>query len=142
MNQDLKDVYLQWICSLKSPATIHRYKVALDRFSTSIWQCKPYEVEMIKWQELSRQIVSESFLEPIKETSVKLATISGYFSAVRSYLAFLNRSEMVQNQQIDLSKFELRYYEALPSKKELESRLIAMEREIKAIKGMLEKYQN
>lgn len=54
----------------------------------------------------------------------------------------LNRSELGRNQQIDLSKFELKYYETLPSKKELESRLIAMEREIKAIKGMLEKYQN
>ena len=45
MNRDLKDVYLQWICSLKSPATIHRYKVALDRFSRSIWQRKAHEVE-------------------------------------------------------------------------------------------------
>lgn len=142
MNKDLQDIYLQWICSLKSPATVHRYKVALDRFSSFIWQCKPYEVEMIKWQELSRQIVSESFLEPIKETGVKLSTISGYFSAVRSYLAFLNRSELVQEQQVDLAKFEFKYYELLPSKKELESRLIAMEREIEAIRGMLEKYGN
>ena len=45
-------------------------------------------------------------------------------------------------QEIDLSKFELRYYEALPSKKELESRLIDIEREVEAIKGMLEKYRN
>lgn len=141
MNQDLKDVYLNWICSLKSPATIHRYKMALDRFSKSIWQRKAHEVEIVDWQDLSRQIVYERFLEPIKETGVKVATISGYFSAVRSYLAFLNRSQMVLNQPIDLAKFELKYYELLPSKKELESRLIAMEREIEAIKGMLEKYQ-
>lgn len=141
MNQDLKDVYLQWICSLKSPATIHRYKMALDRFSKSIWQRKAHEVEIVDWQDLSRQIVYERFLEPIKETGVKVATISGYFSAVRSYLAFLNRSQMVLNQPIDLAKFELKYYELLPSKKELESRLIAMEREIEAIRGMLEKYQ-
>lgn len=141
MNQDLKDVYLNWICSLKSPATIHRYKMALDRFSKSIWQRKAHEVEIVDWQDLSRQIVYERFLEPIKETGVKVATISGYFSAVRSYLAFLNRSQMVLNQPIDLAKFELKYYELLPSKKELESRLIAMEREIEAIRGMLEKYQ-
>ena len=138
MNQDLQDVYLQWICSLKSPATIHRYKVALDRFSSFIWQCKPYEVEMIKWQELSRQIVSERFLEPIKETGVKVATISSYFSAVKSYLNYLNGLKL--GQEIDLSKFELRYYEVLPSKKELESRLSDIERELLAIKGMLEKY--
>lgn len=141
MSQDLQDVYLNWICSLKSPATIHRYKVALDRFSRSIWQRKAHEVEIIEWKDLSPQIVYERFLEPIKETGVKVATISGYFSAVRSYLAFLNRSQMVLNQPIDLVKFELKYYELLPSKKELESRLIAMEREIEAIRGMLEKYQ-
>lgn len=141
MNQDLKDVYLQWICSLKSPATIHRYKVALDRFSRSIWQRKAHEVEIVEWDSITPYIVSESFLEPIKGTGVKLSTISGYFSAVRSYLAFLNRSQMVLNQPIDLAKFELKYYELLPSKKELESRLIAMEREIEAIRGMLEKYQ-
>jgi site-specific recombinase XerC len=141
MSQDLQDVYLNWICSLKSPATIHRYKVALDRFSRSIWKRKAHEVEIIEWKDLSRQIVYERFLEPIKETGVKVATISGYFSAVRSYLAFLNRSQMVLNQPIDLAKFELKYYELLPSKKELESRLIAMEREIEAIRGMLEKYQ-
>ena len=115
--------------------------MALDRFSKSIWQRKAHEVEIVDWQDLSRQIVYERFLEPIKETGVKVATISGYFSAVRSYLAFLNRSQMVLNQPIDLAKFELKYYELLPSKKELESRLIAMEREIEAIRGMLEKYQ-
>lgn len=142
MNQDLKDVYLQWICSLKSSSTVHRYEVALNRFSTSIWSRKVYEIEIAEWQALSRQIVYERFLEPIKETGVKVATISGYFSAVRSYLAFLNRSQMVLNQPIDLAKFELKYYELLPSKKELESRLIAMEREIEAIRGMLEKYRN
>lgn len=142
MNQDLKDVYLQWICSLKSSSTVHRYEVALNRFSTSIWSRKVYEIEIAEWQALSRQIVYERFLEPIKETGVKVATISGYFSAVRSYLAFLNRSQMVLNQPIDLAKFELKYYELLPSKKELENRLIAMEREIEAIRGMLEKYRN
>lgn len=142
MNQDLKDVYLNWICSLKSPATIHRYKVALDRFSRSIWQRKAHEVEIAEWQDLSRQIVSERFLEPIKETGVKVATISGYFSAVKSYLTFLNRAELEKKHKIDLTKFELKYYELLPSKKELESRLIAMELEIEAIRGMLEKYQN
>ena len=140
MNQDLQDVYLSWICSLKSPATIHRYKVALDRFSTSIWSRKVYEVEIVEWQDLSRQIVYERFLEPIKETGVKVATISGYFSAVKSYLTFLNRAEL--GQEIDLSKFELKCYEALPSKKELESRLIGIERELSEIKGMLEKYGN
>ena len=138
MNRDLQDVYLQWICSLKSPATIHRYKVALERFSTSIWSRKVYEVEIAEWQDLSRQIVSESFLEPMKRTSVKLATLSGYFSAVRSYLNHLNSLKL--GQQIDLSKFELKYYELLPSKKELENRLIAIEREVEAIRGMLEKY--
>ena len=142
MNRDLKDVYLNWICSLNSQATIHRYKVALNRFSTSIWSRKVYEVEIAEWNSITPYIVSESFLEPIRGTGVKLATISGYFSAVRSYLAFLNRSQMVLNQPIDLAKFELKYYELLPSKKELESRLIAMEREIEAIKGMLEKYGN
>ena len=141
MNKDLQDIYLNWICSLKSPATIHRYKVALDHFSKSIWQRKAYEVEIVEWDSITPYIVSESFLGPIKGTGVKLSTISGYFSAVRSYLAFLNRSQMVLNQPIDLAKFELKYYELLPSKKELESRLIAMEREIEAIKGMLEKYQ-
>ena len=140
MNQDLQDVYLNWICSLKSPATIHRYKVALNRFSKSIWQRKAYEVEIVEWQKLSREIISESFLEPMKRTSVKLATLSGYFSAVKSYLNHLNGFEL--GQEIDLSKFELRYYEALPSKKELESRLIDIEREVEAIKGMLEKYRN
>lgn len=140
MNQDLQDVYLNWICSLKSPATIHRYKVALNRFSKSIWQRKAYEVEISEWQNLSREIVAESFLKPIKRTSVKLSTLSGYFSAVKSYLNHLNGFEL--GQEIDLSKFELRYYEALPSKKELESRLIDIEREVEAIKGMLEKYRN
>lgn len=77
-----------------------------------------------------------------KRNGVKVATISGYFSAVRSYLAFLNRSQMVLNQPIDLAKFELKYYELLPSKKELESRLIAIEQEVSEIKGMLEKYRN
>lgn len=139
MNQDLKDVYLQWICSLKSPATIHRYKVALDRFSTSIWQRKAHEVEM---DSITPHIVLESFLEPIKGTGVKLSTISGYFSAVRSYLTFLNQSELVQQQQVDLAKFEFKYYELLPSKKELERRLIDIERELSEIKGMLEKYGN
>ena len=138
MNRDLKDAYLNWICSLKSQATIHRYEVALNRFSTSIWSRKAYEVEIAEWQDLSRQIVYENFLEPMKSTGVKLATISGYFSAVRSYLTFLNRAEL--GNELDLTKFELKYYETLPSKKELESRLIAMEREIKAIRGMLEKY--
>ena len=140
MNEDLKDVYLNWICSLKSPATIHRYKVALDRFSRSIWQRKAHEVEILEWDSITPHIVLESFLEPIKGTGVKLSTISGYFSAVRSYLTFLNQSELVHEQQIDLTKFELKCYELLPSKKELESRLIAMEREIEAIRGMLEKY--
>lgn len=142
MNQDIKDVYLQWICSLKSSSTVHRYEVALNRFSTSIWSRKVYEIGIAEWQDLSRQIVYERFLEPIKGTGVKLATISGYFSAVRSYLTFLNRAELEKKQEIDLTKFELKYYELLPSKKELESRLIAMEREIEAIRGMLEKYQN
>lgn len=142
MNRDLKDVYLQWICSLKSPATIHRYKVALDRFSTSIWHRKAHEVEIIEWKDLSPQIVSESFLEPMKRSGVKLATISGYFSAIRSYLSFLNRSEVIQNRPIELEKFELKYYEVLPSKKELENRLIAIERELSEIRGMLEKYRN
>lgn len=141
MNRDLKDVYLQWICSLKSPATIHRYKVALDRFSRSIWQRKAHEVEIVEWDSITPHIVSESFLEPMKSTGVKLATISGYFSAVRSYLTFLNRAELEKKPQIDLTKFELKYYEVLPSKKELKNRLIAMEREIEAIRGMLEKYQ-
>lgn len=138
MNQDLQDVYLQWICSLKSPATIHRYEVALNRFSKSIWQRKAYEVEIVEWQKLSREIISESFLEPIRGTGVKLATISSYFSAVKSYLNYLNGLKL--GQEIDLSKFELRYYEVLPSKKELESRLSDIERELLAIKGMLEKY--
>ncbi|MGK4127013.1 site-specific integrase [Limosilactobacillus vaginalis] len=142
MNQDLKDVYLNWICSLNSQATIHRYKVALNRFSTSIWSRKVYEVEIAEWESITPQIVSESFLEPIKETGVKLSTISGYFSAVRSYLTFLNQSELVQEQQVDLAKFEFKYYELLPSKKELESRLIGIERELSEIRGMLEKYRN
>lgn len=140
MNEDLKDVYLNWICSLKSPATVHRYKVALDRFSRTIWQRKAHEVEIVEWDSITPQIVSESFLEPMKSTGVKLATISGYFSAVRSYLTFLNRAEL--GKKIDLTKFELNYYELLPSKKELESRLIAIEQEVEAIRGMLEKYGN
>ena len=142
MNQDLTDIYLSWICSLNSPATIHRYEVAVKRFSKLVWNKAIYEVEISEWQNLSREIVAESFLKPIKRTSIKLSTLSGYFSAVKSYLTYLNRSKLGRNQQIDLSKFELKYYETLPSKKELESRLIAMGREIKAIKGMLEKYQN
>lgn len=142
MNQDLKDVYLQWICSLNSQATIHRYDVAVKKFCKLVWDKAVYEVEIVEWQKLSREIVSESFLKPIKRTSVKLSTLSGYFSAVKSYLNHLNRSELGRNQQIDLSKFELKYYETLPSKKELESGLIAMEREIEAIRGMLEKYGN
>lgn len=142
MSQDLKDVYLSWICSLNSHATIHRYEVAVKRFCKMVWNKPIFDVEIAEWQNLSREIVSESFLKPIQRTSVKLSTLSGYFSAVRSYLTYLNRSKLGRNQQIDLSKFELKYYETLPSKKELESRLIAMEREIKAIKGMLEKYQN
>lgn len=142
MNRDLKDVYLNWICSLKSSSTVHRYEVALNRFSTSIWSRKVYEIEIAEWQDLSRQIVYERFLEPIKETGVKVATISGYFSAIRSYLTFLNQSELVQKQQVDLAKFEFKYYELLPSKKELESRLIGIERELSEIKGMLEKYGN
>lgn len=142
MNQDLKDVYLNWICSLKSPATIHRYKMALDRFSKSIWQRKAHEVEILEWDSITPHIVLESFLEPIKGTGVKLSTISGYFSAIRSYLTFLNQSELVHEQQIDLTKFEFKYYELLPSKKELESRLIGIERELSEIRGMLEKYRN
>lgn len=129
MSQDLKDVYLSWICSLNSHSTIHRYEVAVKRFCKMVWNKPIFDVEIAEWQNLSREIVSESFLKPIQRTSVKLSTLSGYFSAVKSYLNHLNRSE-------------LKYYEVLPSKKELESRLIAMEREIKAIKGMLEKYQN
>lgn len=140
MNRDIKDAYLNWICSLKSSSTVHRYEVALNRFSTSIWSRKVYEIEIAEWQNLSRQIVYERFLEPMKSTGVKLATISGYFSAVRSYLTFLNRTELGKKHQIDLSKFELKYYEVLPSKKELESRLIDIEREVKAIRGMLEKW--
>lgn len=140
MNQDLKDVYLNWICSLKSPATIHRYKVALDRFSRSIWQRKAHEVEIVEWDSITPHIVSENFLEPMKGTGVKLATISGYFSAVRSYLNHLNSLKL--GQEIDLTKFELKYYEVLPSKKELENRLIAIEQEVEAIRGMLEKYRN
>ena len=140
MNKDLKDVYLNWICSLNSQATIHRYKVALDRFSKSIWQRKGYEVEIAEWDSITPHIVSESFLEPMKTTGIKLSTLSGYFSAVKSYLNHLNGFEL--GQEIDLSKFELRYYEALPSKKELESRLIDIEREVEAIKGMLEKYRS
>ena len=142
MSQDLQDVYLSWICSLKSPATIHRYEVALNRFSTSIWSRKVYEVEIAEWDSITPHIVLESVLEPIKGTGVKLSTISGYFSAVRSYLTFLNQSELVQQQQIDLTKFEFKYYELLPSKKELESRLIGIERELSEIRGMLEKYRN
>lgn len=142
MNRDIKDAYLNWICSLKSPATIHRYEVALNRFSTSIWSRKVYEVEIAEWESITPQIVSESFLEPMKSTGVKLATISSYFSAVKSYLTFLNRAELEKKHKIDLTKFELKYYELLPSKKELESRLIAIEKEVEAIKGMLEKYQN
>ena len=142
MNRDLKDVYLNWICSLKSSSTVHRYEVALNRFSTSIWSRKVYEIEIAEWQDLSRQIVYERFLEPIKETGVKVATISGYFSAVKSYLTFLNRAELEKKHKIDLTKFELKYYELLPSKKELESRLIAIEKEVEAIRGMLEKYGN
>lgn len=140
MNQDLKDVYLQWICSLNSQATIHRYDVAVKKFCKLVWDKAVYEVEIVEWQKLSREIVSESFLKPIKRTSVKLSTLSGYFSAVKSYLNHLNRSEL--GQKIDLSKFELKYYEVLPSKKELENRLIAIEQEVEAIRGMLEKYGN
>lgn len=140
MNKDLQDVYLNWICSLKSPATVHRYKVALDRFSSFIWQCKPYEVGIAEWNSITPYIVSESFLEPMRGTGVKLATISGYFSAVRSYLNYLN--DLKLGRQIDLTKFELKYYEVLPSKKELESRLIDIEKEVEAIRGMLEKYGN
>lgn len=140
MSQDLKDVYLSWICSLKSPATIHRYDVAVKRFSKLVWNKEIYEVEIAEWQKLSREIVSESFLKPIKRTSVKLSTLSGYFSAVRSYLNHLNSLKL--GQKIDLSKFELKYYEVLPSKKELENRLIAIEQEVEAIRGMLEKYRN
>ena len=140
MNQDLKDVYLNWICSLNSQATIHRYDVAVKRFCKLVWDKAVYEVEIVEWQKLSREIVSESFLKPIKRTSVKLSTLSGYFSAVKSYLNHLNRSEL--GQKIDLSKFELKYYEVLPSKKELERRLIDIEREVSEIKGMLEKYRN
>ena len=142
MNQDLQDVYLSWICSLNSQATIHRYKVALERFSKSIWQRKPHEVEIVEWNSITPYIVSERFLEPMKSTGVKLSTISGYFSAVRSYLAFLNRAELEKKHKIDLTKFELKYYELLPSKKELESRLIAIEKEVEAIRGMLEKWGN
>lgn len=140
MNQDLTDIYLSWICSLNSPATIHRYEVAVKRFNKLVWNKAIYEVEISEWQNLSREIVAESFLKPIKRTSIKLSTLSGYFSAVKSYLNHLNGFEL--GQEIDLSKFELRYYEALPSKKELESRLIDIEREVEAIKGMLEKYRS
>lgn len=140
MNRDLKDVYLQWICSLNSQATIHRYDVAVKRFCKLVWDKAVYEVEIAEWQNLSREIVSESFLKPIQRTSIKLSTLSGYFSAVKSYLNHLNRSEL--GQKIDLSKFELKYYEVLPSKKELERRLIDIEKEVEAIRGMLEKYGN
>ena len=105
-----------------------------------VWDKAVYEVEIVEWQNLSREIVSESFLKPIQRTSVKLSTLSGYFSAVKSYLNHLNSLKL--GQKIDLSKFELKYYEVLPSKKELESRLIDIEREVEAIKGMLEKYRN
>lgn len=140
MNQDLKDVYLQWICSLNSQATIHRYDVAVKKFCKLVWDKAVYEVEIVEWQNLSREIVSESFLKPIQRTSVKLSTLSGYFSAVKSYLNHLNSLKL--GQKIDLSKFELKYYEVLPSKKKLENRLIAIEREVSEIKGMLEKYRN
>ena len=100
MNQDLTDIYLSWICSLNSPAPIHRYEVVVKRFSKLVWNKAIYEVEISEWQNLSREIVAESFLKPIKRTSIKLSTLSGYFSAVRSYLTFLNREEL--EQQIDL----------------------------------------
>ena len=140
MSHDLQDVYLQWICSLNSQATIHRYDVAVKKFCKLVWDKAVYEVEIVEWQNLSREIVSESFLKPIQRTSVKLSTLSGYFSAVKSYLNHLNSLKL--GQKIDLSKFELKYYEVLPSKKELENRLIAIEQEIEAIRGMLEKYGN
>lgn len=140
MSQDLKDVYLSWICSLNSHATIHRYEVAVKRFCKMVWDKPIFDVEIAEWQNLSREIVSESFLKPIQRTSIKLSTLSGYFSAVRSYLNHLNSLKL--GQKIDLSKFELKYYEVLPSKKELENRLIAIEQEVEAIRGMLEKYRN
>ena len=140
MSQDLKDVYLSWICSLNSHATIHRYEVAVKRFCKMVWDKPIFDVEIAEWQNLSREIVSESFLKPIKRTSIKLSTLSGYFSAVKSYLNYLNSLKL--GQKIDLSKFELKYYEVLPSKKELENRLIAIEQEVEAIRGMLEKYRN
>lgn len=140
MSQDLKDVYLSWICSLNSHATIHRYEVAVKRFCKMVWDKPIFDVEIAEWQNLSREIVSESFLKPIKRTSIKLSTLSGYFSAVKSYLNHLNSLKL--GQKIDLSKFELKYYEVLPSKKELENRLIAIEQEVEAIRGMLEKYRN
>ena len=140
MSHDLQDDYLQWICSLNSQATIHRYDVAVKKFCKLVWDKAVYEVEIVEWQNLSREIVSESFLKPIQRTSVKLSTLSGYFSAVKSYLNHLNSLKL--GQKIDLSKFELKYYEVLPSKKELENRLIAIEQEIEAIRGMLEKYGN
>ena len=140
MSHDLQDVYLQWICSLYSQATIHRYDVAVKKFCKLVWDKAVYEVEIVEWQNLSREIVSESFLKPIQRTSVKLSTLSGYFSAVKSYLNHLNSLKL--GQKIDLSKFELKYYEVLPSKKELENRLIAIEQEVEAIRGMLEKYRN
>lgn len=140
MNQDLTDIYLSWICSLNSHSTIHRYEVAVKRFCKMVWNKPIFDVEIAEWQKLSREIVSESFLKPIKRTSVKLSTLSGYFSAVRSYLNHLNSLKL--GQKIDLSKFELKYYEVLPSKKELENRLIAIEQEVEAIRGMLEKYRN
>lgn len=140
MSHDLQDVYLQWICSLNSQATIHRYDVAVKKFCKLVWDKAVYEVEIVEWQNLSREIVSESFLKPIQRTSVKLSTLSGYFSAVKSYLNHLNSLKL--GQKIDLSKFELKYYEVLPSKKELENRLIAIEQEVEAIRGMLEKYRN
>lgn len=140
MSHDLTDIYLSWICSLNSQATIHRYDVAVKKFCKLVWDKAVYEVEIAEWQKLSREIVSESFLKPIKRTSVKLSTLSGYFSTVKSYLNHLNSLKL--GQKIDLSKFELKYYEVLPSKKELENRLIAIEQEVEAIRGMLEKYRN
>ena len=49
MNQDLTDIYLSWICSLNSPATIHRYEVAVKRFSKLVWNKAIYEVEISEW---------------------------------------------------------------------------------------------
>ena len=135
---EVQDAYLSWINTLNSPHTIRSYQRRVKRFSRVVWGKDPWELTYNDLESVIRADIKERFYNPVRKQGISQESIKSYFPPFKQFVEKINQfgifPERVNTEKIRFTG------QVLPSKKQLENRLAAIEKEVEAIKAILVTY--